>query len=272
MTTAGDRDAIRSRWDRGGLAAAVSAAVLAMYPGRTSLTVDELAPLDQFHSGGMTFTRRLASIARIAPGSRVLDVGGGLGGPARTLAADLGCKVTVIDLAASYVEAGRMLTVLAGLRDRVTHVVGDALELPFDDAAFDVVWTQNSGMNIAAKEAMYTGFRRVLRQAGTLAMQEPVAGPCEPRVYPLMWASGPEHDHVRTEEALRTVVEANGFRVVAWDAVTPARPSAGAQRPVHTIQRLVMGDDRLDAIMAAALANQEEDRLRMIQAAAVAES
>ena len=243
-----------------------------MYPGRPSLTVDELAPFDQFHGGGMTFTRRLAAIARIPPRSRVLDVGGGLGGPARTLAVDLDCAVTVIDLAASYVEAGRMLTALARLQHRVTHVVGDAVELPFDDASFDVVWTQNSGMNIAAKESMYAGFRRVLRQGGTLAIQEPVAGPVEPRVYPLMWASGPEHDHVRPPGALRTVIEASGFRVVAWDSVTPGRPPVGAQQPAQTIQRLVMGDDRLDAIMAAALVNLEEDRLHMVQAAAIAES
>jgi SAM-dependent methyltransferase len=272
VTATDDRDAIRRHWDRGGLPAAIRASVTAMYPGRSPLTVDELAPLDQFHGGGMPFTRRLASIAGIAQGARVLDVGGGLGGPARTLAADLGCTVTVLDLAASYVEAGRTLTALAGLQDRVSHVIGDALELPFDDGSFDAVWTQNSGMNIAAKEALYAGVRRVLRPGGILAMQEPVAGPAEPRVYPLMWASGPEHDHVRTAQALRAVVEAAGFRVVTWDDVIPFRPSADAPRPAHTIQRLVMGDDRLQAITAAALINQQVDRLRMVQAAAVAES
>jgi MPBQ/MSBQ methyltransferase len=264
------RDSIRRHWDRGGLPDAIRAAIAATYPGRSSLTVEELAPLDQFHGGGLAYTRRLASLAGIPPGARVLDVGGGLGGPARTLAADLGCAVTVIDLAASYVNAGRSLTVLAGLHERVTHVVGDALDLPFHDATFDVVWTQNSGMNIAAKAAMYAGFRRVLLPGGTLAMQEPVAGPVEPRVYPLMWAAGPDHDHLRTSDELRSIVEAAGFRIRTWDAVTPDRTSPGTQQPVHTIQRLVMGDERLDAIMAAALVNQQEDRIGMVLAAAIA--
>ena len=85
----------------------------------------------------------------------VLDVGGGLGGPARTLAIEFGCRVTVIDLTESYVEAGQRITSMLGLDDRVTFRVGDALALPFDDGAFDAVWTQNSGMNIADKAGLY---------------------------------------------------------------------------------------------------------------------
>ena len=107
----------------------------------------------------------------------VLDVGGGLGGPARTLAVEFGCRVTVVDLAESYVEAGRMLTSLMGLDDRVTFHVGDALDLPFDDGAFDVVWTQNSGMNIADKERLYAGFRGCSGPAAGSSTQEPMAGP-----------------------------------------------------------------------------------------------
>ena len=82
------------------------------------------------------------------------DVGGGLGGPARTLASLFGCKVIAIDLTESYVQAAEILTDRIGLGDRVKHYVGNALELSFDDGAFDVVWTQQSGMNIRDKERL----------------------------------------------------------------------------------------------------------------------
>src|SRR5262249_46048643 len=109
----------------------------------------------------------LAHLAGLAPGARVLDVGGGLGGPARTLAVEFGCHVTVVDLTASYVQAAAMLTARLGLGDRVTHHVGNALALPFEPGAFDVVWTQNSGMNIADKERLYRGLYRVLQPGGS---------------------------------------------------------------------------------------------------------
>jgi ubiquinone/menaquinone biosynthesis C-methylase UbiE len=92
--------------------------------------------MDQCHGGGKE--ERLARLAGLTPGLRVLDVGRGLGGPARTLAVEFGCYVTMVDLTESYVLAADELTARQGLRDRVTHHVGDALELPFDDGAFDV--------------------------------------------------------------------------------------------------------------------------------------
>ena len=96
--------------------------------------------------------RSIGTSRGIALGSNVLDVGGGLGGPARVLAVEFGCSVTAVDLTPSYVEAARMLTSRLGLQERVRHEVADALDLPFDAGAFDVVWTQNSGMNIADKD------------------------------------------------------------------------------------------------------------------------
>src|SRR4029434_8958293 len=83
-----------------------------------------------------------------------------------TLAARHGCRVTVLDLTESYVRAGEVLTERLHLSDRVDHRVGDALALPFPAGAFDMVWTQNSGMNIPDKERLYAGFHRVLRPGG----------------------------------------------------------------------------------------------------------
>jgi SAM-dependent methyltransferase len=194
----------------------------------------------------------------------VLDVGGGLGGPARTLATEHGCRVTVVDIASSYVEAGRMLNELLGLDGLVTMRTGDALALPFDDGTFDAVWTQNSGMNIADKARLYAELRRVLRDGGTLATQEPMAGPVSPRVYPVMWASDASTDHVLPPERVRQHIVDAGFTALTWDEVRIDRAAAGP--PPQTIQRLVMGDDGIAEILRATRRNEDEGRLVTVQA------
>ena len=183
------------------------------------------------------------------------------------LAAEFGCRVTVIDLTESYVRAAQLLTERLGLGDRVSHRVGNALELPFDDGAFDVVWTQNSGMNIADKERLYAGLHRVVRAAGLLAFQEPMAGPVEPPIFPVMWARGPEQSFLRTPAAMRSAIEGAGFRLRTWDDVTAetAGPPAGSAVPAHAVQRLIMGEG-LEAITRAGQQNREEGRIVMVQA------
>jgi len=231
------------------------------------LTIDDLAPADQFHSGGKSSTVRLARLAGLKPGTRVLDVGGGLGGPARTLASEFGCQVTVVDPTESYVRTGEALTARVRLTDRVSHRVGDALALGMGDGMFDVVWTQNSGMNIADKERLYAGFARVLRPGGLLALQEPMAGPVQPPVFPVMWAPDATTNFLRAPDAMRKVMEATGFRVCVWDDVTAelAGPSTGAAVPAHAIQRIIMGD-AVDEITRAGKRNRDERRIVMTQA------
>src|SRR5688500_8324114 len=173
-------------WGRDGLGQASLDALAASGKDLDALTVDDTAPLDQFHGGGKAATERLARLADFAPGTHVLDVGGGLGGPARTLVAQFGCRVTLVDPTESYVQAGEMLTARMGLADRLTHRIGSALDLPFEDGMFDAIWTQNSGMNIADKERLYAELYRVLRDGGRLAIQEPMAGPVQPLIFPVM--------------------------------------------------------------------------------------
>ena len=231
------------------------------------LTVDDLAPVDQFHAGGQAATRRLARVADLRPGTRVLDVGGGLGGPARTLAVEYGCHVTVVDITESYVRAGAALTARLGLADRVVHQVGDALAIETQAAGFDVVWTQNSGMNIADKRQLYSGFARILRRDAVLAQQEPMAGPNAPPIYPLMWARNASTSFLASPGEMRATIERAGFRVFAWEDVTgelAGAPSLDAIPP-HAIQRLVMGD-ALPDIIRAGQRNREEGRIVTIQA------
>src|SRR2546430_16992830 len=172
-----DAPATNAYWGRDRLEEQVPRALAAAGKDVASVTIDDLAPADQFHGGGKGATERLARLAALKPGTRVLDVGGGLGGPARTLAGQFGCRVTVVDLTESYVRTGAAFTARLGLADRVTHHVGDALALDVGAEPFDVLWTQNSGMNIADKERLYGGFARPPRPGGLLGLHEPKTGP-----------------------------------------------------------------------------------------------
>jgi len=262
-----DARATNAYWGREGLERKILDALAAAGRNVEALTVDDLAPADHFHSGGKSATERLARLAQLQADMRVLDVGGGLGGPARTLAAKFGCRVTLVDLTESYVRAGAALTARLGLADRVTHRVGDALALDVGGETFDVVWTQNSGMNIADKERLYAGFARALRPGGVLALQEPMAGPVQPIVFPVMWARDAGASFLRAPGDMRKTIEAAGCEVRAWDDVTEEAvgPSTGADSPAHSVQRIIMGD-ALEAIVRAGQRNRAERRIVMIQA------
>lgn len=265
MSDAIDTSLIRAYWEREHLAESIIDALVAAGKDLDALTIDDLVHVDQFHGGGKAATVRLARLAGAGAGMRVLDVGGGFGGPARTLAVEYGCRVTSVDLTASFVRAARMLTGRLRLDDRVSHHVADALELPFADEAFDMVWTQNSGMNIADKERLYAGFFRVIRPGGVLAIQEPMAGPVQPVVFPVMWARDSASNFLRTPDVMRAVIDAAGFRVRAWDDVTKDLAGATGAIPGHAVQRIIMGD-ALPAILDAGHRNREEGRIVMIQA------
>jgi SAM-dependent methyltransferase len=258
---------MRQYWERRDLKSAVEEALDASGVDPATLTVDDLAPLDQFHAGGMVLTRGLADLAELKPGMRVLDVGGGLGGPARTLAVDYGCEVTLVDLAESFVRAASLLTALLGLKATVVHVAANALDLPFEADTFDVVWTQNSGMNVADKWRLHEGFHRLLRPGGRLATQEPMAGPVQPLIYPVMWATDASTSFLLTPDEMRSIIESAGFRLLAWEYTRAVKSQAGAE-PRFSFQRvqpLVMGE-AIEAIRASSRRNNAEGRVVTVQA------
>src|SRR3989475_9510838 len=254
-------------WEREGLESAILGALAGAGRDVDALTIDDLAPADHFHGGGKAATDRLARLAGIRPRMRVLDVGGGLRGPARTLARAGGRAGPVVDVTESFVRTGAALTARLGLADRVEHRVGDALELDVPAASFDLVWTQNSGMNIADKERLYRGFARALRPGGVLATQEPMAGPVQPVIFPVMWARDASSSFLRTPAAMRAAMEAAGFGGRVWDDGTAgaAGPRAADPVPPYFAPRIIMGD-ALDPIVRAGHRNREEARIVLIQA------
>ncbi len=157
---------VREHYSPTDLTDRIKSALATITPEERTLTVAQLAPLDQFHTRGILATAELASAAGLDPSTRVLDLGCGIGGPARYLAATFGCKVTGVDLSPGFIDAATYLTARCGLSDRVTFQVGDALHLPFEDAAFDTVFLQHVAMNVEDRAALYAEVRRVLTIGG----------------------------------------------------------------------------------------------------------
>src|SRR5215471_746425 len=194
---------VAAHYTRGGLADTILAALKAAGKDIDHLSIDDLAPVDEFHSGQRAATMRLAELAGVKGGERVLDVGSGVGGPSRYLAQTFGCRVTGIDLTPEFVAVATMLAQRTGLADRVSYQQGNALDLPFADASFDLVWSQNAAMNIADRERLYAGMRRVLKPGGRVAIQDVAAGPGGEPHYPTPWASRKDMSFLFTPEETR---------------------------------------------------------------------
>jgi ubiquinone/menaquinone biosynthesis C-methylase UbiE len=236
---------VAAHYSSGTLLARLNAALKEDGADPAKPTMEQLAPFDQFHGRGLEATLELAGALKVAKGDHLLDVGSGIGGPARTLARRFGCRVTGIDLTAEFCDVARHLTKLLGLQEQVCFEQGDALRMPFADASFAGAYSMNVSMNIADKAALYRELRRVLKPGGWLVLSELAQGPGAPPDYPTPWAASKASSFLQTPEQTRAGLEAAGFRVeslrdtLAMTLAFGARSRAMAERGEKTPHRAV---------------------------------
>jgi ubiquinone/menaquinone biosynthesis C-methylase UbiE len=265
--------AVADHYKRRALGDVILAALTAAGKDIEHLTPDDLAPVDEFHSGGRNATMRLAQLAQINGSERVLDVGCGIGGPSRYLASRFGCRVTGLDLTADFVALAGMLAQRTRLSDKVSYRQGDALDMPFADASFDLVWSQNAAMNIADRDRLYAEMRRVLTPSGRLALQEIAAGPRGEPFYPTPWAGDKSISFLVTPQATRAALERIGFRAVAWQDTTEealqqqmARTKALETGSLPPLGLHIVIGEAFPTVTKNMLRNLQEERLKLFNA------
>jgi len=233
-----------------------------------SLTVDDLAPIDEFHIGGRKSTHEVAKLAKLKASDLVLDVGCGLGGTARYLSEKYKCNVVGIDLTEEYISIGKKLTEFVGLSDRVDLHHGSALEIPYEDERFDIVWTEHVQMNVVDKHRFYSEIARVLKPGGRLLFHDIFRGLGDPPFYPTPWADNESISALTTGREVRSIIEQAGLKIDQWlEKVQEsieffqrilARIEADGPPPIGT--HLLMGGNAKDKLQNI-LRNLSEDRV-----------
>ena len=243
--------------------------------GGGSLTAEHLAPFDQFHLAGSVATSWVEAQLGAGPGEAVLDVGSGLGGPARQLAGATGAHVTGVDLTPHHVDGAAALSRSVRMQDRTTFVLGDATRLPFGRGAFDAAVMLFVGMNVEDKPALFGQVRHVLRDGGRFVVFDPVRiGDGQP-AFPVPWAAGPTGSHLASREEYCAALTEAGFQVEAqrgWcaEVVQLAEQQDSDLEARVAMGRLQYGDEapvRFGNLMAAVRGGVLQPRMFVATAA-----
>jgi ubiquinone/menaquinone biosynthesis C-methylase UbiE len=213
--------------------------------------MDALAPYDQFHGRGLEATVEVGGLMQAGPGDHLLDIGSGIGGPARYFANRFGCRVTGLDLTPEFCDVARHLTRLLKLEDRVRFELGNALSMPFAAASFDGAYSMNVSMNIADKSALYREIHRVLKPGAWLVLSEIAQGEGGELDYPTPWAASASTSFLSTPEATRRGLLEAGFEVLRLHSTLDQAREFGArsramvergEKPPHRAVMLIHGE------------------------------
>jgi SAM-dependent methyltransferase len=217
-------NSVESHYARPGLESTILSALKNAGKNVEELTADDLAPISELHAQGREATSSLAALLNLQPNHHVLDVGSGIGGPSRFLASKFGCEVTGLDLVGEYSRVSESLAKRVKLDNLLDYRQGDATQMPFEDATFDVAWTQHASMNIADKKKLYGEIHRVLKPGGRFVMFDALRGGNNPdgasMHFPVPWAKEASISHLISPEELRALLQSIGFQEISWEDKT----------------------------------------------------
>lgn len=239
----------------------------------SQITLEDLAALDELHIGGKAATRALANRSNLSPGSLILDIGSGLGGPARTLATEVGHTVVGLDIIESFCRLSRKLTDAVDLPESINFVCGNGLELPFAEETFDGIWSQHCSMNISNKGQLYSEYHRVLSHGGHLLIHDVIFGDDRlPLFFPVPWAHDPSLSFLVTEATMRSQLKEAGFSEVLYQDISEdalawfdqQRDAGGKRKQSIFNQKMVYGNNLLSMVKNMRK-NLLEGRMRVIE-------
>jgi ubiquinone/menaquinone biosynthesis C-methylase UbiE len=206
-------DDVSAHYTSGELLAAIRDGVARLGKTPATVTVDDLAPVDEFHVGGRQASEHILGQLGLTQGQHVLDVGCGLGGSARFAAIRYGCQVTGLDLTEEFVTTGQVLCDWVGLADRVALRQGSAVAMPFEAEAFDAAYMLHVGMNVADKDRLCEEVHRVLRPGASFGIYDLMRKGEGDLAYPVPWAQTPEISVVSAPQDYRRALVKVGFTV-----------------------------------------------------------
>lgn len=256
-----------------GIADRILVALRAEHGDDVAVTADTLAPIDHFHGRGLAATKEMVALLQPAPGERILDIGSGIGGPARWIAAHYGCHVTGIDLTPQFCAAATALTTATGQSAAVDFRQASATALPFPDDTFERAYSQNVVMNIADKTRFYSEAFRVLRPGGIAVFSNLTAGPNGDATYPTPWAETAATSFLSTAAQTEADLRTAGFEIAVFNEASPEALKAQAaahQKAVSTgasnLGVHVFLGERYKQYQANSGRSMAEGRLSMIEA------
>lgn len=267
-----DTQSIADHWGRGDVFGTIVSALEKMSKRPDQLTVEDLAPVDHFHARGLPATVELADRLPVEPGHHLLDIGCGLGGPARYFAKRFRCKVSGLDITMPFVIAGNKLSALLHMASQVRIEHGDGHRLPYPDAHFDGAYTQHVTMNVADRAGFFAEAYRVLKPGAYFALTEHGLGPRGDPLYPVPWSADGSGAYLMAPAETRAVLAKTGFDDIVFEDTGPKyvvaykaaieKAEAGALPPLGL--HLLMGETTLQKTRNAAR-NIEEGRTHPVQ-------
>lgn len=181
-----------------------------------------IAAVDQFHIGGLQATKDMLAIAQFSADDFILDIGCGIGGPARNISQQCGTQVIGLDLSYDYCVAADFISTRLNLSDRTGFIQANAVHLPFCDSSFSGIWTQHVSMNIEDKDLLFSELSRILKPAGKLVMYE-VTRQSRTRdsvTYPLPWSVDGSYSFLQHQNDYREMIDAHGLHISQFSDVT----------------------------------------------------